>query len=194
MYHYLNSCYTYNCLLSISPFVSIRWKQWMIRTMDNRTSSLIHIPRAKKTYRSTRNKNGWPNQGTEVLLIMWSPIFSQRQKHMLQLHQARLIWAKGSPAYLQGSLCVIKRPPCAQGLNTTAEVSRSEAQRHRKLLAIYWIGFLLRLRTVLGNLIWRQDSEYSPVPFNFMKVLYFRMYLWLRWRSLPKKQSLSKRE
>ena len=61
MYHYLNSCYTYNCLLSISPFVSIRWKQWMIRTMDKRrTSSLIHIPRAKKTYKSTSNKNGWP--------------------------------------------------------------------------------------------------------------------------------------
>lgn len=112
--------------------------------MDNRrTSSLIHISRAKKTYRSTRNKNGWPNQGTEVRLVMWSPIFSQRQKHMLQLHQTRLIWAKGTPAYLQGSLCVIKCPPCAQGLNTTAEVSRSEAQRHRKLLAIYWVGFLL---------------------------------------------------
>ena len=38
----------------------------------------------------------------------------------------------------------------------------------------------LGLQTILGNLTWSQDSEYSQIPFNFINVLYFWTYLWLR--------------
>lgn len=51
----------------------------------------------------------------------------------------------------------------------------------------------LGLQTILGNLTWSQDSEYSQIPFNFINVLYFWTYLWLRWRSLSKKQSFFKK-
>lgn len=119
--------------------VSVRWKPWMVRTMDKRRNVifLIHIPRAKRTHRSMTDTNSWLSQGTEVLLDMCSTSFSQRQKPMLQLDQARATWAKVIPADLQGSCHVTKCPPRTQSLGATAELSRSEVPSHRKLPSVY---------------------------------------------------------